>query len=264
MSLLSPYLHKVFAPAELCALVLDGEAFPVGMGYMPSDHPESWVDRAHITQEGLPDHVVPCLWSAAWILGCVDSVPDRRYVCSLTGLRTTFAHDLRVTVVQATLSPSDVYGDMEARVTRPARTALDMARFVAQDSEALTQTLARLIQLDPESARQAVSKLEKGAHIPHKRRAEARLRPLVELALSDAVDVVDRVNTTHGVEHAIKMRSVTHLKDELAQRQALGGGGDRGGENVHVVLREHPGHIRQQSRAVQRLNLNLHQEDALR
>jgi hypothetical protein len=55
---------------------------------------------------------------------------------------------------------------------------------------------------------------------------------------------------------------VAHLEGEPRDRQPVARGVHRGGEDIDVVLGEHPGDIGEQALAVQRLDLDLHQEHA--
>ena len=79
----------------------------------------------------------------------------------------------------------------------------------------------------------------------------------------DPVDVVDRVDATHRVEHAVQVHGVAHLEHEAAERQPVVRRRHARREDVHVVLAEHARDVAEQPRAVERLDLDLHQEHAL-
>src|SRR6185436_14510451 len=77
----------------------------------------------------------------------------------------------------------------------------------------------------------------------------------------DAVDVVDPVNRAHGFEDVTQMLGVAHLESEPARGDPVTGGGDRGGQDVHVVVRQDPGDVGQQPGPIEGLDLDGDQED---
>ena len=50
------------------------------------------------------------------------------------------------------------------------------------------------------------------------------------------------------------MLGITHLEGEPADRDAVVGGGDRCGQDVHLLVGQHAGHVRQQPVPVERLH----------
>jgi hypothetical protein len=77
-----------------------------------------------------------------------------------------------------------------------------------------------------------------------------------------AFQLVPRINAAHRVEDTVKVGHIAHLKDKAGQRQEIIRSVHRGREDIHMVLGEHPGHIRKQTRAVKRFNLNVDEEHA--
>ena len=62
--------------------------------------------------------------------------------------------------------------------------------------------------------------------------------------------------------HGTEMGRIGHLKSEPGDRDAVTVRRGGGGQDVHVGVGEHHGDVRQQPRAVERLDLDVHQEDA--
>ena len=52
----------------------------------------------------------------------------------------------------------------------------------------------------------------------------------------DAVDVVHAVDGAHGAQHVAEVLGVAHLEREAAHRHAVPAGGDRGGQDVDVLV----------------------------
>ena len=77
------------------------------------------------------------------------------------------------------------------------------------------------------------------------------------------VHVVHAIDASYRIEHPVQVRRVRHFEDEAADRQARPRGLHRCGQNIHVMLAEHPRDVEQQPGPVEGLDLDLHQEDAL-
>jgi hypothetical protein len=76
----------------------------------------------------------------------------------------------------------------------------------------------------------------------------------------DAVDVVDAVDGADRAQHVPEMLGVPHLEREPADRHPIPAGRHRRGQDVDVLVREHPGHVGEQPGPVERLHLDGHQE----
>lgn len=111
--------------AELMALCLDGQLYRVGDSFATLDTPESAALRACAFTAAAPHFVIADRGTAAWIHGARPSPPRRLQVCvdaGSRGGRIPPEFDSR----QTTFSRSDVQRIDTARVTSPARTALDL------------------------------------------------------------------------------------------------------------------------------------------
>ncbi|MFJ8893914.1 hypothetical protein ACIRCZ_04965 [Leifsonia sp. NPDC102414] len=127
MTALLPRLFRpdVLPLAELMALCLDGQLYRVGDSFATLDTPDSAALRAAAFASSAPSHVIADRGTAAWIHGARAAPSHRPQVCvdaRSRGGRIPPEFDGR----QTTLSRGDVQLIDEARVTSPARTALDL------------------------------------------------------------------------------------------------------------------------------------------
>ena len=76
-----------------------------------------------------------------------------------------------------------------------------------------------------------------------------------------AVDVIDTVNAADGVQDVIQIAWVAHLEGEPRKSHTISGGLHTGGENIDLRFGEDTSHIGKQRLPVQRLYLDLDQED---
>ena len=79
-----------------------------------------------------------------------------------------------------------------------------------------------------------------------------------------AVRVEDPVDALHGAHDVTQVGRVAHLEREVQLRHPVARGRHGGGEDVDAVVRDDPGDVGEQPRAVERLDLELHEEDAAR
>ncbi|GAB3578862.1 hypothetical protein GCM10027406_15850 [Leifsonia lichenia] len=127
MTALLPRLFRpdVLPIAELMALCLDGQLYRVGDSFATLDTPDSAALRAAAFAASAPAHVIADRGTAVWIHGARASPSHRPQVCvdaRSRGGRIPPEFDGR----QTTLSRGDVQRIDAARVTSPARTALDL------------------------------------------------------------------------------------------------------------------------------------------
>ena len=76
----------------------------------------------------------------------------------------------------------------------------------------------------------------------------------------DAVDVVDAVDGADGAQHVPEMLGVPHLEREPADRHPIPAGRHGRGQDIDVLIRQHPGHVGEQPGPVERLHLDGHEE----
>jgi hypothetical protein len=201
MSLLPAVLSTVdFNIAELQACALDGDIHRTGNGYLLSDYPESSLGRAKSLGFLVDERCVLALWSAAWVHSAVDWQPQRHTVALRNGVRLRLPVDLHYDIAELALADSDVWGTAGALFTSPLRTAVDLARFIQDDSR-LGPALRRLLHLAHATLNDYGPFLERVIHLPHKQRAYERLA--AALAFADPIDVVDGINASNTVQEAV-------------------------------------------------------------
>jgi hypothetical protein len=219
MNLLPDLLtHQDFTVAELSACSLDGEVTAIDNAYIITDMPEGKAVRARAVGHNVDDRCVAASWSAAWIHDAIPFPPLLHTVALRDGLRLRFDPAKRYSIAQMSFGLADVEGSPGAYVTTPLRTAVDLARFTAQDAR-LTPALMCLLRLAKAQAEDVSEILERAQHLPHKKRAYRRLG--AALAFAHAVDIVDGVNPANAVKEPIQMDGVTHFKNEPTQSEAF-------------------------------------------
>jgi Domain of Unknown Function (DUF349) len=75
-----------------------------------------------------------------------------------------------------------------------------------------------------------------------------------------AGDVVDAVDGANGAQHVAEVLGIAHLEREAADRHPVPAGRHRGGQDVDVLVGQHPGHVGEQPGPVERLHLDGDQE----
>jgi hypothetical protein len=256
---------------ELMAARLDGELYPLADAHCPIDQPETPQVRLAAVLAGRPSRVIAELGTAAWVWGALLLPPPRPELCVDLNARARPQPTGQPSVREVVVSAGDLRVLGDRSVTSPLRTAVDLARvrapFTADDAGAVLQ-LARIGRF---GLADCETMMNRRRNLPGKRRALERLRaalgsaaldPLRASARVHAVHVVDGFDAPHGVQQAVEVHGVAHLEHEPAERQAIARGRDGGRQDVDVVLREHPRHVREQPRSVEGLHLDLHEEHA--
>jgi hypothetical protein len=167
---------ELFPEAELCALRLDGDVFPLGHALVPVDTPVDPAVRAATVAVAAQHHdLVAERWTAAWVHGVLPVAPAPHQLCTDVGRtgRTRMLAGLR----EVHLRPGDVLTLAGLGVTTPLRTACDLARLEA-DGPTLGRTLLGLLVLASCSPAQAAAHLAGTPPAPHKLRGCARLAAL--------------------------------------------------------------------------------------
>jgi hypothetical protein len=216
MTRLSPVLSRTdFAEAELCSLRLDGEVYRVDDCAAAIDEIESAAQRAAALRRQLPDRLIAERLSAAWVWGALADPPAIHEVCSDIEARTRPTVQPALRIREVVIDGDEVAWLAGIQVTTPLRTAIDLARFSATWSLELSRTISRLMAIGQFTAAQCSTAMNRRRNLPGK------VVALERLARTDAVDVVDGVDATHRVEHAVEVRGVAHFKDESAEREAV-------------------------------------------
>jgi len=202
------------SPAELRAAELDGEVTRVGDAFVPIDTPVGAADRAaSIAELSLDRRLFAQRRSAAWVHGwCAE--PSTPSLAASIGSRVPSGTRIRTGARELIIDEHELQRIGGVRVTTPVRTLLDLAR--ADERECPLRDLTRMIDQSGLTARDVLHALSRARRAPFAARARTRL-----LAVADAVDVVDSVDASHGVQNAVEVRDVAHLEDELRDRQAV-------------------------------------------
>lgn len=199
---ISQLAYAQLSPAEQSAMRLDGETWPVGVSAVPLGQPLDLSTRVESTIPHFTDGLVLVGLSAAWVWGCLDSPPRTCEVARSDGSRVYISTPANVRVRDLIWLPGDIVTTRAGDVTTVVRTITDIARYETLLSPVdVTLVLARLCSRADDVADLAIARLLISEHLPYKARALARIRAAnTRLALADAVDVVDRIDSTHRTQ----------------------------------------------------------------
>lgn len=210
----APCPGVALSPAELRAAELDGELVRVGDAYLPIDAPVGAVDRARsLAAARRETRLFVQRRSAAWVFGWCGE-PTRHSFAVSIGSRVPSGTRHRTGARELVIDDSELCHVGGVLVTTPTRTLIDLAR--AEESECTIADLARMISLSGVSLDAVRGALSEARRAPFAARARQRLS-----AVADAVHVIHRVDAPHGVQHAVEVSDIAHLKDELRDRQAV-------------------------------------------
>lgn len=168
----------LFPDAELSALRLDGDGFPVGPALIAADAPvDPAVRAAVLVQEADRYGLVATDRAAAWVHGAVSRLPcPLRFSVDLAGGVRTRTPPVAPREVR--FGRNDLMVVAGLRLTTPLRTALDLARLEERFDAQIAAAVAHLLSLAAISPRAAAAALVASAQSPDKRRAVRRLRSL--------------------------------------------------------------------------------------
>jgi hypothetical protein len=173
---LNPVLSRTELPApELRALVLDGEAFRIGDCVSPVDEVPSPLLRAAALAVELPPRLIAEQHSAAWIWGAQTDPPARHEVCADITARTRPALGNHLAVREVVLLHEDTVTLAGLAVTTPMRTAIDLARFVQDWTDAEARIIRELLVLGRVSILDCARAMNRRRNLPNKRIALDRL-----------------------------------------------------------------------------------------
>jgi hypothetical protein len=239
-----------FAEAELAAMRLDGEVFRVDQCASPIDEVSSPSLRAAALALELPPRLIVEQRSAAWLWGALATPPVRHEVCADIGARTRPPDWRRLAIREVVIGSDDVIELDGLKVTTPVRTATDIVRFSPDFGPEDADIVTSLMNDWGFGVGDCEASMSARKNLPNRHIALTRLGQLfettshyVKLAGADAVDVVDGVDPSHRIQHSVKVRRVAHFEDEPAEGETVARRRNRRGQDVHVVLAEHAGHI---------------------
>lgn len=130
---------------ELCSARLDGEIFPLAESWFPIDEIDAPRTRALAAAALVAPRAIAERMTAAWIYG-VAAEPSPHQFCVDVGARIHIAPSPRAQLREVHCPPADTITIAGLRVTTPARTIVDLARWSESDSAALTALLVALVR----------------------------------------------------------------------------------------------------------------------
>ncbi len=164
-----------FAAPELSALVLDGEAYRVDDCVAPLDEISGPVQRATALAAEIPARLIAEQHSAAWIWGAQFRPPRRHEVCADITARARPALGALLALREVVLLHDDTIVLAGLAVTTPMRTAIDLARFVADWNDTEAEILRALLFLGRISILDCARAMNRRRNLPNKRIALERL-----------------------------------------------------------------------------------------
>lgn len=214
---LTDWLDDSISACEQQVLLRDGDVF----GNLLIDAPTTWMSRLGILSVQVPRDMAICSWSAAWVHLGNGTQPPTLHVCPGRGQRPPRLPRHVFTVHESRLSPDELFYSAHGSVTSPLRTIKDLARFAIYESKDRERELLATMQLLALLDGQAFN-----AEVNHVRGLKPSARLTLPkrrlLALADAIDVIDSVDASNSVEHAIEMHGVTHFEHETTDSQSVG------------------------------------------
>ena len=124
--------ERDFPAAELRALVLDGEVWPVDDCVVALDEANGPFIRAAVLALELPPRLIVEQHSTAWVWGAAPLPPTRHEVCADISARARPPLDSGLNVREVVILHDDIATLAGIAVTTPMRTAIDLARFSTQ------------------------------------------------------------------------------------------------------------------------------------
>ena len=160
---------------ELSSLCLDGEVFRVGDSWSPVDLVEDRDQRARSVALLVPVRAIAERLTAAWIYGLAPE-PERHQFCVPITARAYFPPSPRFGVREVVCAPGSAIRVGSLLVTRPLRTALDLARWPPPELPAPAPLIANLLRLAGYRDTAAARSICATDSLPYTHRALVQLR----------------------------------------------------------------------------------------
>jgi succinylarginine dihydrolase len=179
LSVIPPVLSYRDMPiAELSALRLDGEVFPLGAGVVGADEPVTGHHRAAALGLRLPEKLIPERDSALWVHGFLAVEPSVPTV-AMTRTDRTYAMNMQGLAVRETsLLPEECAELGGILVASLWRTLYDLAFQPEPISELIDDAMRDAAHAHPQTLVAALGRVALDARNPGSRTAAARLRAL--------------------------------------------------------------------------------------
>lgn len=184
---LSPLLTTSdFSEAELSALVLDGALFRVGECYSAVDEVPGPPLRAAALARVLPPHLIAERGTAAWVWGARTDPPPTPEVCVDITQRGRPVGAARIVVREVVITSGETTAfdspGLPFRVTTPLRTAIDLARWGDDFTDADAHCIAALMTAGGFGVAECLAPMDGRRNLPGKKRATERLALCERLA----------------------------------------------------------------------------------
>ncbi|HRN28872.1 MAG TPA: hypothetical protein PK781_04190 [Terrimesophilobacter sp.] len=160
--------------AELCAVVLDGEATRLGPAFAPIDVPHGVRLRARALGLVLPSRHIADRRTAAWVHGALVALPRTLDACVRADERPSPMLGSEARIRQVVIAETEIAILAGVSVTTPLRTIFDLLREPAFDDEGadLVRRLSRICRVSFEDCRRY---LDSRSHLPRKSLTRSRL-----------------------------------------------------------------------------------------
>lgn len=159
---------------ERQAMLLDGELYRLGDGYVSIAVPDVPASRALGTLANLPRRLIAARSTAAWIWGARPTAPSRgEYLVDLSARWRPSPAD-GIDVVESVIRADDVVVLGGVLVTAPLRTAIDLARFRPEFGSADADTVRALAGIGQFSFADALRAMNRGRNLAGKQLAAER------------------------------------------------------------------------------------------
>jgi hypothetical protein len=161
---------------ELQAMRLDGETYRLRDVHLPIGIPPIPATRAAAALATRSPRLIAALGTAAWIWGAAARPPVRdEFLVDLSARWRPPLGD-GVEVIESVVRGGDVTRLGHASVTSPIRTAVDLARFREEFTEADAVAVRALATIGGFDADLAVTRMDRARNLAGKRAAAGRLR----------------------------------------------------------------------------------------
>lgn len=193
---------------------LDGEVFAFGDSYLLSDNPGTSQGKVAMVCQSDPAGLIASGWSALWVHG-VAGQPVKHEVCVRMKHRAIHRTESTRVVRELKYHTTEVIEFAHGAALTIERAVCDVLRLDHRGDETVVVEVAAVIHYAHINTRGCRAILKATAKLPYRVLAEKRL------ALIDAIHVVNAIDATHGIEHALEVHRVTGLKNESAKRETL-------------------------------------------
>lgn len=161
--------------AELNAVRLDGELYPLSGCFSPVDLPETPTRRAAAVRALTHPRLIAERSTAAWVYGARQDPPWPAQLCTESRARAHNSVMISYAARQVVLQPSEIVVIGGLRLTSMLRTALDIARQNVSHGAEEERVLAELARRGGFTLDDCMAALRHGRNRSHRKTVAARL-----------------------------------------------------------------------------------------